>query len=414
MASATKPRSRAVPSVEPAFGWTYLSRDALARAKAQMDEESMGVRDEIGFLTIHQGYADRFFPGTSVLHTRARYLLFVPWLFEDLAPAAGSAAQRALRERERVLAGRLRNQRGQDEPDRRGTIGGMKFPKPSAQPPSAVYWNALATWGILRPRPNARAISRTQAHRLLSLAKAAKDDDGQPLVSYEPPFVTLPKRPPTWADGEISLRMEKAEAAFLREHLVQVRPRDRAELSLLARLARLEALPPDDMFDPAVFAVATDDRRALTRARQAAYLSGIGRAVYDALVEQIVTDRDGKEPSTRHRDHLDVMVKDYAPVAVELDIAGLEADIGALPPRLLAAVKAICAWLKQGAGDPSGLYEAFHAAEARKGPRARLALSPNGRARRAEWATDQHVLADILHYRWTQVRTLLLDMAQAA
>jgi hypothetical protein len=52
-----------------------LSRDALARAKAQMDEESMGVRDEIGFLTIHQGYADRFFPGTSVLHTRARYLL---------------------------------------------------------------------------------------------------------------------------------------------------------------------------------------------------------------------------------------------------------------------------------------------------------------------------------------------------
>ncbi len=103
MASATTARSRAVPSVEPVLGWTYLSRDALARAKAQMDEESMGVRDEIGFLTIHQGYADRFFPGTSVLHTRARYLLFVPWLFEDLAPAAGPAAQRALRERERVL-----------------------------------------------------------------------------------------------------------------------------------------------------------------------------------------------------------------------------------------------------------------------------------------------------------------------
>lgn len=78
MASATKARSRSVPTVEPALGWTYLSRDALARAKAQMDEESMGVRDEIGFLPIHQGYADRFFPGTSVLHTRARYLLFAP------------------------------------------------------------------------------------------------------------------------------------------------------------------------------------------------------------------------------------------------------------------------------------------------------------------------------------------------
>ena len=65
--------------IEPALGWTYLSRDALARAKSQMDEESMGVRDEIGFLTIHQRYADHFFPGTSVLHTRVRYALFVPW-----------------------------------------------------------------------------------------------------------------------------------------------------------------------------------------------------------------------------------------------------------------------------------------------------------------------------------------------
>ncbi len=95
--------------IEPSLGWTYLSRDALARAKAQMDEESMGVRDEIGFLTIHQGYADRFFPGTSVLHTRARYALFVPWLFQDMAGLTGPAATRTLREHERVLAGRLRD-----------------------------------------------------------------------------------------------------------------------------------------------------------------------------------------------------------------------------------------------------------------------------------------------------------------
>ena len=64
-------------SVEPSLGWSYLSRDALARAKAQMDQESAGVRDEIGFLTIQQSFADRFFPGTSVLHTRTRYAIIV-------------------------------------------------------------------------------------------------------------------------------------------------------------------------------------------------------------------------------------------------------------------------------------------------------------------------------------------------
>ena len=56
--------ARRAIQLEPALGWTYLSREALARAKAQMDEESMGVRDEIGCLTIHQRYADHFVPGT--------------------------------------------------------------------------------------------------------------------------------------------------------------------------------------------------------------------------------------------------------------------------------------------------------------------------------------------------------------
>ena len=70
-----------------------------------MDEDSMGVRDEIGLLTIHQSYAHRFSPGTSVLHTRAQFAVFVPWLFDDLT---GPAAARALREREREFAGRLR------------------------------------------------------------------------------------------------------------------------------------------------------------------------------------------------------------------------------------------------------------------------------------------------------------------
>ena len=52
-------------------------------ARKFMAADQQGVRDEIGFLTVHQRYADRFFPGTSVLHTRLRYVLFVPWLYRD-------------------------------------------------------------------------------------------------------------------------------------------------------------------------------------------------------------------------------------------------------------------------------------------------------------------------------------------
>ena len=304
-----RPASRAVSKIESALGWTYLSRDALTRAKAQMDEESMGVRDEIGFLTIHQRYADHFFPGTSVLHTRARYALFVPWLFEDLAGLTGPAAVRAVRERERELAGRLKNV-GESQ-----VIGGRVFRKPSSQPPSTVYWNALAVWGILRPRPDGRTISRAHVHRLLKSKGGANDDDGQPLLSLDPPFVPLPDRPENWFGGHITLRLEAEEAAFLRELLARLRRNGAHEISLLARLVRTEAAAPSEMWAEEVHAIAGPDQAALIRAQQAASLAGVGRAVYDALLERILQTDDKQEISTRHRDHLAEFVEEHGALA---------------------------------------------------------------------------------------------------
>jgi Family of unknown function (DUF6361) len=401
------PQARRATHVEPALGWAYLSREALARAKAQMDEESMGVRDEIGFLTIHQRYADHFFPGTSVLHTRARYAIFVPWLFEDLAGLTGPTADRALRERERVLAGRLR-EAGESQ-----VIGGRVFPKPSSQPPSTVYWNALAVWGILRPRLDGRTISRAQAHRLLKSVSAATDDDGQPLVGFDPPFVPLPERPAGWNGGSITLRLAAGEAIFLRERLVQLRSSGGHELSLLARLVRTEAESPPGMWADETRAIAGPDRAPLARAQQAANLAGVGRAIYDALLEHIVEADDKREASTRHRDHLVSTVAEYGAIAAKLDVEALEADIGALPLKLRAVVTATKEWIASKSTDPRPLFGVYAAAEARKGPRARLPLTPNGRARRLEWSNDEHGLAGPLHYRWEQVSTLLDDLADA-
>lgn len=392
------------PQVEPAFGWAYLSRDALARAKAQMDEESMGVRDEIGFLTIHQRYADRFFPGTSVLHTRARYAIFVPWLFEDLAGQTGPAATRALRERERVLAGRLRDV-GESQ-----VIGGRVFPNPSSQPPSTVYWNALAVWGILNPRSNGRTISRAQAHQLLKRLGAGNDDDGQPLLGFEPPFIPLPDRPDSWRGGPITLRLEAGEAAFLRERLAQLRRNGSHELSLLARLVRTEAAAPPGMWTDKTHAIAGPDHAPLLRAKQAASLAGVGRAVYDALLERMIEEEDKREISTRHRDHLVTVLEKHSSIAVELDIDALEADIGSMPPKLRTVLMVTKDWIASKSTDPVPLFNVYALAEARKGPRARLTLTPNGRARRLEWSSDEHSLAGPLHYRWEQVSTLLNDL----
>ena len=71
-------------------GWVLLSGEAVARAEEALPPDGREVRDEVGFLALHQGFADRFFVGTSVLHTRLRYALFVPWLMERVAAPGGS------------------------------------------------------------------------------------------------------------------------------------------------------------------------------------------------------------------------------------------------------------------------------------------------------------------------------------
>lgn len=401
-------RIRDKPTIAPVLGWTYLSRAALLRAKAQMDEESMGVRDEIGFLTIHQRYADRFFPGTSVLHTRARYAIFVPWLFNDLAGLTGSAAMQALKHRETELAGRLKEARETQ------VIGSRVWPKPSSQPPSTVYWNALSVWGILRPRPDGRTPSRAQVHRLLRSAGAATDDDGQPLLGFDPPFVALPQPPANWRSGPIDFRMSPTEAAFLRERLGQLRSHGGAELSLLARLVRTEAPAPSSMWDSLTRAVAGPDKAALRRAQEAANLAAVGRAIYDALLEQILEVSDHRKTSGRHRDHLVAVLAKHGSLAAKLDVDAMEADVGPLPSRLRSVVTATRDWIASNAYDVMPLLGVYEAAEARKGPRARLPATLDARVRRLEWASDEHGLAGPLHYRWEQVATLLDDLAGAA
>jgi hypothetical protein len=42
------------------------------------------TRDELGIGTIRDAIADLLFPGTSTFQTRARYFLFVPWIYQDL------------------------------------------------------------------------------------------------------------------------------------------------------------------------------------------------------------------------------------------------------------------------------------------------------------------------------------------
>src|ERR1039457_6591099 len=121
--------------MKPTLGWTMLSRDEMRQAERLASGEQ-DTRDEIGFLLIPQGFADRFFPGTSVLHTRVGYALFVPWLYQRAGSSRrrGSDLDTMIRRLLIELAIRLKQQC--KEPY--DVIGGDKLGQLTSQPPDRV------------------------------------------------------------------------------------------------------------------------------------------------------------------------------------------------------------------------------------------------------------------------------------
>ena len=399
--------------MEPILGWTALSREALRKAEAQLREEAQGVRDEIGFLALHQGYANRLFPGTSVLHTRLRYVLFVPWLYEHVSRKSnGRRFEPLLRDEEVKIAGRLK---GED-----GVIGGRSYPRPTTVPPSMVYWSAMGVWGILRNSWDGTIPFRSTVHRQLSRPSSRfdmKDDDGVPLNDDQRIFVQLPQPPNDFFDASVPLdfQLRPEEHNFLRRLLIAVEKPETKAPSLLALLAdrekmRLKQIPAP--WDPAVLNVAdADDRPALIRAGQAAALSAIGRAVYAHLVESIRADNDGLSTEDRHRSYLREVMSAYRSDALDLDIPAMLFDVPGIPGTFREVLEQTQLWVKKGSMNTAELQFLYEKAETRrKGQRARLSKTLAGRNRRAEWDPQEQTLAEPLHYRWFQVRRLLTDL----
>ena len=103
-------------------------------------------RDELGLGRIRDALSDTLFPGTSFLLTRARYLLFVPWLYREGARRghSGPKLTQWVEWHERQLIGALH---------RGGNLEGLigRFAGAAVRIlPSSIYWNTLRRFGILR------------------------------------------------------------------------------------------------------------------------------------------------------------------------------------------------------------------------------------------------------------------------
>jgi hypothetical protein len=175
------------------------------------------TRDELGIGSIRDAFANHFFPGTSTIQTRARYMLFIPWIYRSLEKRMVSSREIAevARNEELKLIKVLRK-----TDDTRGVIG-IDAGNRLQRLPSSIYWAGLGVWGI-RLFPG----SQDQYHRSLDgwyarRRNVVRDDDRQPVglgldENWHP---GLPDPPRGWPK-EADLRLTRDEASYLYERIV--------------------------------------------------------------------------------------------------------------------------------------------------------------------------------------------------
>jgi Family of unknown function (DUF6361) len=190
-------------------------------------------RDELGIGQIRDAFSDLLFPGTSVIQTRARYFLFVPWIFRDGARRGYSGPQlKAWADRqERKLVEALRDT-GQVE----GLIGRRAGPAVKTLP-SAIYWSGLLRYGILT-----RDVASDQLDGQRSDAGAEADELAVRRASDWDP--TLPEAPagfPGTVTGGFDLT--RRESVWLRERILTAAP----DTLLSHLLVRDEPPDPDSV-----------------------------------------------------------------------------------------------------------------------------------------------------------------------
>lgn len=125
------------------ISWLDHSEDDQRRIREvlQLFSDS-GTVDDLGLGTIRDAFSNLIFPGTSVIQTRARYYLFLPWTYSHFEKKAPNRLVAKGADFERAFIDALR-QGG----DLRGIIG-INAGRNVKTLPSTIYWNGMVRYGI--------------------------------------------------------------------------------------------------------------------------------------------------------------------------------------------------------------------------------------------------------------------------
>lgn len=178
-------------------------------------------RDELGLGGVRDAFADALFPGTGTVQTRARYFLFIPWIYRSLQDRGVSASEVVLsaRKSEVALIKAL-----VDGGETNGVIG-IERRERLKRLPSSIYWLGLEKWRIRRLH-GSQADFHRMWKRIGGAGQSLRNDDGEHLSdSYAFPWhAKLPDAPPGFP-WKASFKLTAEESRYLREQVTTLHPR---------------------------------------------------------------------------------------------------------------------------------------------------------------------------------------------
>jgi len=171
--------------------------------------------DELGIGTVRDALADLLFPGTSTIQTRAKYFLFIPWMYLALEERRIPANEIRLKARAEEL--KLVNALATSQ-DPEGTIG-RRSRERIKRLPSTVYWSGLWQWGIRRFDASLDSYDRSIDRFYARERNGRRDDDGNPisgaLVNWDTRIPAVPAEFPNKASFELNAD----EAGYLQNRI---------------------------------------------------------------------------------------------------------------------------------------------------------------------------------------------------
>lgn len=135
------------------LGWVDYSREERETIKELLKVlGESGSLDELGVGIVRDSISDLLYPGTSVLHTRAKYYILIPELFKKAMKSGlttGAEVRNLINTDQDRIARALRRALDEETGTKAAGIIGGRSDRGVKMKPTRIYWNALRTTEIL-------------------------------------------------------------------------------------------------------------------------------------------------------------------------------------------------------------------------------------------------------------------------